>query len=59
MKKVKENISKKVKIFGLNYELKVIYKYIKNPKIDVKDKVIEINLPNKYKRINKSNNWRI
>lgn len=52
MKKVKENISKKVKIFGLNYELKVIYKYIKNPKIDVKDKVIEINLPNKYKRIN-------
>ena len=52
MKKVKENISKKVKIFGVNYELKVIYKYIKNPKIDVKDKVIEINLPNKYKRIN-------
>lgn len=52
MKKVKENISKKVKIFGVNYELKVIYKYIKNPKIDVKDKVIEINLPNKYKKIN-------
>ena len=51
MKRVKENILKTVKIFGVNYNLKVIYKYIKNPKLEIGNKEIEIYLPNKYKKI--------
>lgn len=47
----KENIFKSVKIFGVNYELKVAYKRIKNPKLDLKEKNIEINLPIKYRKI--------
>ena len=50
MKYVKETIFKSVKIFGINYELKIIYKRIKNPKLDIKEKLIEISLPNKYKK---------
>lgn len=52
MKKLKENTKRLVKIFGVNYELKLIYKRIKNPKLELKEKQIEISLPNKYKRIN-------
>lgn len=52
MRKIKENILKSVKIFGVNYNLKVIYKYIKNPKLEIGNKEIEIYLPNKYKKIN-------
>ena len=47
----KENIIKSAKIFGVNYELKVAYKRIKNPKLNVKEKNIEISLPTKYKKI--------
>ncbi len=47
----KENMFKSVKIFGINYELKIIYKRVKNPKLDLKEKQIEISLPNKYKKI--------
>lgn len=46
------NILKTIKIFGRNYELKISYKRIKNPKLDVKEKQIEICLPTKYKKIN-------
>ena len=52
MKKVKDNVSKTVKIFGVNYELKVNYKHIKKPNIYIKDKIIGISLPNKYEKIN-------
>lgn len=52
MRKVKENVSKVVKIFGLNFELNVMYKYIKKPNLDIKGRNIEISLPNKYKKIN-------
>ena len=47
----KENIFKSVKIFGVNYELKIMYKRVKNPKLDLKERQIEISLPNKYKKI--------
>ena len=47
----KESILKSVKIFGVNYELKVLYKRIKTPKLNVKKKNIEISLPTKYKKI--------
>lgn len=47
----KENMFKSIKIFGINYELKIIYKRVKNPKLDLKEKQIEISLPNKYKKI--------
>ena len=52
MKEIKENITKLVKIFGVNYELKIVYKHVKNPKLNLKDKVIEISLPSKYKKMN-------
>lgn len=54
MRKNIENIHKKVRIFGISYELGIEYKYIKNPKLDIKDKEIEIILPNKYKKIDNS-----
>ena len=47
----KQTILKTVKIFGVNYELQVIYKRVKNPKLDLRDKKIEISLPIKYKKI--------
>ena len=48
----KENTNKSVKIFGVSYELKVIYRRVKTPKLNVEEKQIEISLPIKYKRIN-------
>ena len=48
----KESILKSVKIFGVSYELKVLYKRVKNPKLDLKEKSIEISLPTKYKKLN-------
>ena len=52
MKEIKENTTKLVKIFGVNYELKLVYKRVKNPKLNLKEKEIEISLPSKYKKIN-------
>ncbi len=52
MKNVKESIFKSVKIFGVSYELKVVYKRVKKPKLDLKEKQIEISLPTKYKKLN-------
>ena len=40
MKEIKENTTKLVKIFGVNYELKLVYKRIKNPKLNLKEKEI-------------------
>ena len=52
MKNVKESIFKSAKIFGVSYELKVVYKRVKKPKLDLKEKQIEISLPTKYKKLN-------
>jgi len=52
MKKNKsEKIVNKVKIFGVNYELNITYKYIKIPKLNIQEKIIQIMLPYKYKKI--------
>lgn len=51
MKNIKESIFKSVKIFGISYDLKVSYKRIKNPKLDVQEKQIAISLPVKYKKV--------
>lgn len=41
-----------VKIFGKNYDIKVIYKNVKNPELNLQENYqIEIILPNKYKKI--------
>ena len=47
----KEDMFKSVKIFGVSYALKIVYKRIKNPKLDLKERQIEISLPIKYKKI--------
>lgn len=52
MREIKTNSSKTIKIFGANYSLNITYKRIKNPKLDIKEKQIEISLPSKYKKIN-------
>ncbi len=43
----------KVKIFGVNYELNIIYKYIKTPQLYLQERTIKIMLPYKYKKIKK------
>ena len=48
----KEDTNKSVKIFGVSYELKVIYKRVKAPKLNLQKKLIEISLPKKYKKLN-------
>ena len=47
---LENNIGKEAKIFGENYEIKITYKKIKNPELNLNGKVIEVNLPLKYKR---------
>lgn len=54
MRKMKENISRQVKIFGVNYEINILYKYIKKPNLNVKQNEIEICLPFKYRKIDNS-----
>lgn len=48
----KENVYKPVKIFGVGYELKINYKRIKTPKLNLEEKEIKIDLPIKYKKLN-------
>ena len=52
MKNNKEEMVKTVKIFGYTYEIDIAYKRIKKPNLELKQRQIEINLPNKYKKIN-------
>jgi len=47
---LENKIGKEAKIFGENYEIKITYKKIKNPELNLNGKVIEVNLPLKYKR---------
>lgn len=41
-----------VKILGENCEMKIRYKNIKFPNVNIEDKVIKVELPNKYKKVN-------
>ena len=47
-----EEMVKTVKIFGYTYEIEIAYKRIKKPNLELKQRKIEINLPNKYKKLN-------
>lgn len=47
---LEKQIGKTAKIFGENYEIKIIYKKMNNPELNLNGKIIEINLPFKYKR---------
>lgn len=47
---LEKQIGKTTKIFGENYEIKIIYKKINNPELNLNGKIIEIKLPHKYKR---------
>ena len=51
-KRINKNIMKNVKIFGINYQLDVTYKYIKVPKLNVEEQLIKIVLPKNRKRNN-------
>ena len=46
--------TKVVKILGANYYLKVSYKNIKMPTLNVENRDIQVTLPNKYKKIENS-----
>lgn len=48
--KVESGLKKQVKIFGQNIEVKVIYGKIQNPELDLLGNIINVYLPNKYKR---------
>lgn len=41
-----------VTILGVDYKVKIIYKNIRVPELDVENKVIKISLPNRYKNDN-------
>ena len=47
---LEKEIGRTTKIFGKNYDIKIIYKKIENPELNLNGKSIEINLPFKYKR---------
>lgn len=47
---IEKELGKKAKIFGKIYDIKITYKKIKNPELNLNEKSIEINLPLKYKR---------
>lgn len=53
--KVQKAINGKVKIFGENFKVKVIYSKVKNTELDLEDKNINIYIPNKFKKINNIN----
>ncbi len=40
-----------VPLLGIDYKVKIIYKNIKIAELDVENKIIQISLPNKYKKI--------
>lgn len=48
--KIERNLSKTVKIFGKAISVKVIYTKIKNPELDLVGNIINVYLPNKYKK---------
>lgn len=47
-----KNINSNIKIYGKDYEVKITYKNINIPKLDVENMQIKIQLPNSYKNFN-------
>ena len=41
-----------VPVLGIDYKVKIIYKNVKVPELNVENKLIKISLPNKYKKDN-------
>ena len=49
---IENELNKKVKIFGKDIDVKIIYKKIKNPELDLVGNIINVYLPSKYKKTN-------
>lgn len=49
-REIEKELSKTVKIFGETIYVKVVYAKIKNPELDLVGNVINVYLPNKYKK---------
>ena len=47
---IEKELEKSVKIFGKTISVNVIYSKIKNPELDLVGNIINVYLPNKYKR---------
>ena len=47
---IERKLGKTTKIFGENYDIVIEYKKIENPELNLENKKIIINLPNKYKK---------
>lgn len=48
----KSNMEKRtIKVFGMDYELKVSYKSIKNPEVNLERRALRVELPVKYKKV--------
>lgn len=52
LKEYEENINSNIKIYGKKYEMKIAYKNINIPKLNVENMEIKIQLPNSYKNFN-------
>ena len=48
--KTEKELGKSVKIFGKTISVNIIYSKIKNPELDLAGNIINVYLPNKYKR---------
>lgn len=48
--KIEKELGKSVKIFGETISVNIIYSKIKNPELDLVGNIINVYLPNKYKR---------
>ena len=51
---IKKELTKTTRIFGEEYNVEIIYTKINNPELDLVGKIIKIYLPNKYKKIKKT-----
>lgn len=49
-RQIEKDLNRTVKIFGKSISVKVIYIKIKNPELDLVGNIINVYLPNKYKR---------
>lgn len=49
--KIEKELGKSVKIFGKTISLNIIYSKIKNPELDLVGNIINVYLPNKYKKM--------
>ncbi len=49
--KIEKELGKSVKIFGKTISVNIIYSKIKNPELDLVGNIINVYLPNKYKKM--------